>query len=107
MRALERSWIVILLWLASLVLALAVPANQKEIFFTLTYLFGGLLLFSFAWAWLNLHWARITRQTRSRRSQVGKYAEEHFIVQNTGPHPNCGSRYAITQNSPATGPAGC
>lgn len=87
MRALERSWIVILLWLASLVLALAVPANQKEIFFTLTYLFGGLLLFSFAWAWLNLHWARITRQTRSRRSQVGKYAEEHFIVQNTGPLP--------------------
>ena len=87
MRILERSWIVIVLWLASLVMALAVPPAQKDIFFTLTYLFGGLLVFSFLWAWLNLHWVRVTRRTRSRRSQVGKYAEETFIVENTGPLP--------------------
>jgi uncharacterized protein (DUF58 family) len=87
MKILERSWTVILLWLAALIMALAVPPAQKDIFFTLTYLFGGLLVFSFVWAWLNLHWARVTRQTRSRRSQVGKYAEERFIVENTGPLP--------------------
>ena len=87
MRILERSWIVILLWLASLFLALAVRPSQKDIFFTLTYLFGGLLVLSFLWAWLNLHWTKITRQTRSRRSQVGKYAEERFVVENTGPLP--------------------
>ena len=87
MKILERSWIVILLWLASFILALAVPPPQKDVFFTLTYLFGGLLVFSFVWAWLNLQWTRITRQTRSRRSQVGKYAEERFIVENTGPLP--------------------
>ncbi len=87
MKILERSWIVILLWLASLIMALVVPPAQKDIFFTLTYLFGGLLTFSFLWAWLNLHWARVTRQTRSRRAQVGKYAEERFIVENLGPLP--------------------
>lgn len=87
MKILERSWIVILLWLVSLSLALAVRSVQRDVFFALTYLFGGLLVFSFGWAWLNLHWTRITRQTRSRRSQVGKYAEEHLIVENTGPLP--------------------
>lgn len=87
MKILERSWIVILLWLASLVTALAVASAQKDIFFTLTYLFGGLLIASFLWAWLNLQWTRATRQTRSRRSQVGKYAEERFILENTGPLP--------------------
>ncbi len=87
MKILERSWIVLLLWLASLIMALAVPPAQKDIFFTLTYLFGSLLAFSFLWAWLNLRWTRVTRQTRSRRSQVGKYAEERFIVENLGPLP--------------------
>jgi uncharacterized protein (DUF58 family) len=86
-KILERSWIVTLLWLVSLILALAVNSPQSDIFFTLTYLFGGLLVFSFLWAWLNLHWTRITRRTRSRRSQVGKYAEEHFVIENTGPLP--------------------
>jgi uncharacterized protein (DUF58 family) len=87
MRILERSWVVTLLWLATLILALVVPPFQKDIFFTLAYLFGSLLIFSFLWAWLNLHWVKVTRQTRSRRSQVGKYAEERFIVENTGPLP--------------------
>ncbi len=87
MKTLRRSWIVILLWLASLIMALVVPPAQKDIFFTLAYLFGGLLIFSFLWAWLNLHWVRVTRQTRSRRAQVGKYAEERLIVENTGPLP--------------------
>jgi uncharacterized protein (DUF58 family) len=87
MQVLERSWIVILLFLVSVLVGLTVPSAQKDIFFTLTYLFGGLLIFSFLWALLNVHWTKITRQTRSRRSQVGKYAEENFIVENTGPLP--------------------
>jgi len=86
-KILERSWIVILIWLILLIFALAVNPPQSDIFFTLTYLFGGLLVFSFLWAWLNLHWTKITRQTRSRRAQVGKYAEERFVVKNTGPLP--------------------
>jgi len=86
-KILERSWIVILIWFVSLTLALAVKPPQSDIFFTLTYLFGGLLVLSFLWAWLNLHWTRITRRTRSRRSQVGKYTEEHFVIENTGPLP--------------------
>ena len=101
MQILERSWIVILLFLVSLLVGLTVPSAQKDIFFTLTYLFGGLLIFSFLWALLNVHWTKITRQTRSRRSQVGKYAEENFIVENTGPCQSFGWRCAITQNYPA------
>ncbi len=87
MKILERSWIVGLIWLATLITALATPSAQKSILFNLVYLFGGLLIFSFLWAWLNLHWIRVTRQTRSRRSQVGKYAEERFTVENIGPLP--------------------
>jgi uncharacterized protein (DUF58 family) len=87
MKILERSWIVGLIWLAALITALATPSAQKSVLFNLVYLFGGLLIFSFLWAWLNLHWVRVTRQTRSRRSQVGKYAEERFTVENTGPLP--------------------
>jgi hypothetical protein len=49
MSVLNRSWVVILLWLATLFLALAMPAETSggsNIFFHLNYLFGGLLLLS-------------------------------------------------------------
>src|SRR5262245_14934108 len=39
------------------------------------------------WAWLNLHWVRVTRQTRANHVQVGGFIEERLILQNTGPLP--------------------
>jgi uncharacterized protein (DUF58 family) len=90
MSVLKRSWVVILLWLATLFLALAMPAETSggnNIFFHLNYLFGGLLLLSFLWARFSLLGLRASRQLHSSRSQVGRYAEEQFTVENTSSFP--------------------
>ncbi len=84
MRHLERSWVLFLLWLAALVGILAVG---QPIFYSLFYLFGAILLFSYLWAWLNVHWVRVTRQVHSRQVQVSKFFEERLILENTGPLP--------------------
>lgn len=81
MRNLQRSWILFLLWLVSLIATLAVGG---PLFFSLTYLFTAILLFSFIWAWLNVHWIRVTRQIRARHVQVGNFIEERFVIRNTG-----------------------
>ena len=82
MRRLEGSGILFLMWLASLVAVLAVG---HPLFYSLFYLFGGILALSFLWAWLNLHWVRVSRQVRSRHLQVGNFVEERLVVENTGP----------------------
>lgn len=84
MRSLEKSWVLILILVISMAGALAIG---HPIFFNLTYLFGAILILSFLWAWLNLHWVRVTRQTRTNHVQVGGFVEERLILQNTGPLP--------------------
>lgn len=54
----------------------------RSFFFNLAYLFGGLLFFSFVWAWLSVRWISIGRKTRARRAQVGRNLDEVFIVRN-------------------------
>jgi uncharacterized protein (DUF58 family) len=68
------------MWLASLIATLSVGG---PLFFSLTYLLTAILLFSFLWAWLNVHWLRVTRQIRTRHVQVGNFIEEHFVIRNT------------------------
>ena len=90
MSTLRRSWLVIGLWLATMLLALLFPAEAaggRDIFLNLSYLFGGLLILSFMWAHFGLRGLRVTRQLHSNRSRVGKYAEETLVVENTGPFP--------------------
>lgn len=84
LRNLEQNWVLLLIWLVSLLAALAIG---HPLFFSLSYLFGAILLFSLLWAWLNLHWVRVRRQTHSRHVQVGKFVDERFSVENTGPLP--------------------
>lgn len=84
MHRLEASGFLFLIWLGTLILALGIG---HPLFFNLTYLFGGILILSFIWAWLNLHWVRVTRQTRARHVQVGNFVEERLILENTGPLP--------------------
>jgi len=84
LRSLERSWVLFIMWLASLVGVLAVG---QPLFFNLFYHFRAILLLSYLWAWLNVHWVRVTRQTHSRQVQVSKFFEERFILENTGPIP--------------------
>ena len=84
MRILERSWVLIVLLLIS---SIGVLSIGHPLFFNLTYLFGSILILSFIWAWLNLHWVRVTRQTRASHVQVGGFIEERLILHNTGPLP--------------------
>jgi uncharacterized protein (DUF58 family) len=72
------------MWLAAFFGVLAVG---HPLFFNLFYLFGAILALSYLWAWLNVHWVRVTRQTHSRQVQVGKFFEERFVLENTGPMP--------------------
>jgi uncharacterized protein (DUF58 family) len=54
----------------------------RAFFFNLAYLFGGLLLVGFIWAWLSVRWVTISRRTRARRAQVGRKLDEAFVVRN-------------------------
>jgi uncharacterized protein (DUF58 family) len=83
-RSLERSWILFIVMLAALVGALATGA---DIFFSLTYLALAILILSFVWAWLNVHWVRVTRHVRTSHVQVGGFVEERMVLTNTGPFP--------------------
>lgn len=58
-------------------------ATGRAILFNLAYLLGLLIIVSFAWAWVNLNWVRLSRNTRTRRTQVGRPLEERFTVHNT------------------------
>lgn len=53
-------------------------------FFNLSYIFVGLIILSFLWSWLGVRGLAISRQTRTRRSQVGRNFHERFIVRNRG-----------------------
>ena len=84
MHSLERSWVLIVILVISVVGALSVG---HPLFFSLAYLSGAILSLSFMWAWLNLHWVKVTRQIRANNIHVGGFIEERLILQNTGPLP--------------------
>jgi len=68
-----------LLIIANLLVALL---TGRAIFFNIAYLFGGVLIIAFFWAWFSVRGISIGRATRSRRSQVGHTFSEHFRVRN-------------------------
>lgn len=59
----------------------------RGVFFNISYLLGGLLVLSLFWSWIAINWVQITRQTRTRRAQVGKTLDESFTVKNNGLFP--------------------
>lgn len=66
---------------------LAGLVTGRGFFFNVGYAFIGLLIFAYFWAWSGANWLRLTRQTRARRAQVGRYVEERFTVKNSGTLP--------------------
>lgn len=56
--------------------------RMREVFYSLTYLLAAIIVFSFLWAWVSIRWVELSRQTRARRSQVGKPTEEKFFLRN-------------------------
>jgi len=59
-------------------------ATGSNIFYSLFYLLILLLVVSYAWSWANINWLHISRQTRTRRTQVGRPFEERFALRNNG-----------------------
>jgi uncharacterized protein (DUF58 family) len=75
------------LYLIVLVSLLAGLITGRTFFFNVAYAFIALLIFAFFWAWSGANWLRLSRQTRARRAQVGRYMEERFTVRNTSVLP--------------------
>lgn len=59
----------------------------RDLAFSLAYLLSGILAVSYLWAWNSVRGIAVRRLTRTRRSQVGQYAEEQFEVTNTSLWP--------------------
>jgi uncharacterized protein (DUF58 family) len=71
------------LLIGALCLVLALITG-RDLFYNMVYLIAAALILSLVWAWTGISSVRIARRTRSRRSAVGKIAEESFSVANTG-----------------------
>ncbi|MFZ4816462.1 MAG: DUF58 domain-containing protein, partial [Phototrophicaceae bacterium] len=54
----------------------------RAVFFNFAYLMGILMVLAYLWAWTAVRWVNISRKTRARRAQVGRYLDEAFTVQN-------------------------
>lgn len=81
---LQRGQTALVLWLALVIAALV---TGRLLIFRLMYLMTAIVVLSFVWTMLNAYRVQLVRQTRSRRTQVGRLAEERFIVRNTGLFP--------------------
>jgi uncharacterized protein (DUF58 family) len=77
----KRAWLFIAIAIACLVLGLI---TGRDLFFNIVYLSVLLLVSSLIWTWVSVNTVRLSRRTRSRRSSVGKVAEESLSVTNTG-----------------------
>ncbi len=70
------------LYLLIILCLLAGLFTGRTFLFNLAYVFIGLIILSYGWAWLSVRWLNIGRKTRARRAQVGRNLEETFVVRN-------------------------
>lgn len=69
--------------LLTLVFTWVVALNSgRTLAFNLAYMLTGVLLLSYFWAWSSVRAVTLRRFTRTRRSQVGQFAEEQFEIAN-------------------------
>jgi uncharacterized protein (DUF58 family) len=76
-----RHWAIVLAWI---VLTAFAYQTGRDLFFRLSYLVLGIQIFSFFWAAYSVTTFRLERRLITPRSQVGRVAEERFLVHNTG-----------------------
>jgi len=81
---LKRNRIVFLLWF---LVGVAALGTNQELLYSLWYLLSALLIVSYVWAWTGIRWVEVERHARTNRSQVGKLAEERFVVRNKSLFP--------------------
>lgn len=75
----SRAGVVLGLLIASLAAALI---SGRELFFNLTYAWGGFLVLSFVWSRAALAGLSLERQARNSRTQVGHVLEERLALRN-------------------------
>ncbi len=80
----SRRRVVLLLLLASLTGGFV---TGRDLFFSLAYLWAGLLIVGLAWTWTSVRGLRLSRQTRARRAQVGRLLDERLAIHNTSRLP--------------------
>lgn len=74
--------------IAATVLAWILALNSgRTLAYNIAYLLTSVLALSYVWAWFSLRSIALRRITRTRRSQVGQYAEEQFEITNRGRLP--------------------
>ena len=73
--------------LLSAVMLIAGLATGRTMFYNVFFLLVAVIVLSYLWAWAGVNWLRLTRQTRSRRAQVGLPIEEVFRLRNIGSLP--------------------
>lgn len=76
-----RHWPLVVAWV---LLAGFAFQTERDIFFRLTYLIFAIFVLSFLWAVYSVATFRVERELITPRTQVGRVAEERFLVQNTG-----------------------
>lgn len=74
-----RARVVLILLALSLLSAFI---TGRDLFFNLTYMWGGLILISFIWSRMALHGIEIERIPWTNRAQVGQYFIERFRLTN-------------------------
>ncbi|MDE3088530.1 MAG: DUF58 domain-containing protein [Chloroflexota bacterium] len=76
-----RHWALVIAWF--IVTGFAYQTG-RDIFFRFSYLLLGVEVFSFLWAAYSVATFRLERHLITPRTQVGRVAEERFLVHNTG-----------------------
>ena len=79
-----RARVVLILLTLSLLSALI---TGRDIFFNLTYMWGGLIIISFIWSRMALQGVEIARIPWTNRAQVGQYFIERFRLTNRSRFP--------------------
>jgi uncharacterized protein (DUF58 family) len=74
-----RARVVLALFILSLIGA---RVTGRDLFYSLTYLWGGLLVVAYIWSWTTLKGVTIAREPRSNRAQVGSLFIERFTLSN-------------------------
>lgn len=77
----------IFLVVASVIAWILAFNSGRDLAYNLAYLLTTILLASYTWAWNSLRAIGLRRITRTRRSQVGQFAEEQFEIINRGRVP--------------------
>ncbi len=91
-------------WGAFVVLVLLIGFAYQtghEVFFRLIYLLLGLAALAFLWAAHSIRAFELERKVVTPRAQVGRFAEERFLVRNTGRFPKIWIEIRDTSELPA------